>query len=281
MLSELDPTLVDRQTRNNRETEDLWDLYEEHRLRVNSLIEAHTPADRLVVLGAGNANSFDLASLRTRFSALHLADLDPTALAHGVEKQLAADRNKLELYAPIDLSGVLARLPAWARTPPDIDELRALPGAVSAHLASALHGPFDVVVSEGLLSQILFTCFKALGEGPPLMRVLPWVVLAHLRALVALARPGGSCLLVTDTASSEGLPPQELLPQSDGRALLDDLDRQGKLFTGTSPALLTKALRQDGLAGRVESVRFAPPWHWKFLRERSALVYALAFRTRA
>jgi hypothetical protein len=274
----MDPTLVDRQTRNNRETEDLWDQYEDHRLRVNSLIEAHTPEDRLVVLGAGNANSFDLASLLARFATVHLADLDPVALDHGVEKQVAAERNRLTLHAPIDLSGVLARLPAWARTPPEIDELRALPETVATSLAGALPGPFDVVVSEGLLSQILFTCFKALGDGPPLMRVLPWVALAHLRTLVDLARPGGSCWLITDTASSEA---KGLLPESEGLALLDDLDRQGKLFTGTSPALLTKALRQNALAGRIEAVQFAPPWHWKFLRERSALVYALAFRKRA
>ena len=73
MLSPLDPTLVDRQTRNNRETEGLWELYAEHRLRVNSLIEANTPDGRLVVLGAGNANSFDLESLAARFATLHLA----------------------------------------------------------------------------------------------------------------------------------------------------------------------------------------------------------------
>jgi hypothetical protein len=276
MLSELDPKLVDWQTRNNRETEGLWDLYADHRLRVSSLIEGHTPADRLIVLGAGNANSFDLASLTTRFSMVHLVDLDPNALAQGVEKQVAAKRDRVELHASIDLSGVLARLPAWARTPPEIEELRALPETVSAGLARALPGPFDVVVSEGLLSQILFTCFRALGEGPHLMRVLPWVVLAHLRTLVELAKPGGSCLLVTDTASSEGL--QELVPESDGLAFLHDLDQRGKLFTGTSPALMTKALRQNGLKDRVEAARFVPPWHWQFLRDRSALVYALAFR---
>jgi hypothetical protein len=169
----------------------------------------------------------------------------------------------------------------WARTPPEMDELKSLPETVASSLAGALPGPFDVVVSEGLLSQILFTCFKALGEGPLLMRVLPWVLLAHLRTLVALARPGGSCLLVTDAASSEGLPPQELLPESDGLGLLHDLDQRGKLFTGTSPTLLTRALRENGLSGRIEAVRFVAPWHWQFLRERSALVYALAFHTRA
>src|SRR5690348_10722286 len=116
MLAELE-TLVERQTRNNRETESLWDAYADHRARVNALVEAHSPEDRLVVLGAGNANSFDLASLTTRFAKVHLVDLDAAALAHGVEKQPGAARDKLELHAPLDVSGVLARLPAWARTP--------------------------------------------------------------------------------------------------------------------------------------------------------------------
>jgi hypothetical protein len=273
-------SLFDHQTRNNRETAGLWDLYAEHRRKVTRLLVAGDSQNRLCVLGAGNANAFDLAVLAERFAEVHLCDLDPDALARATERQTPATREKLVLHAPLDLSGLLAHLPAWAATPPGVDELTAFADATATHLGAALPGPFDVVVSEGLLSQIYWSCFSSLGNGPALRTVIPAALVAHLSTLVTLTSPGRSSFLVTDTAAPDGLPLEDLSSEPRGLALLDDLDRQGKLFTGTGPALVRGALRHRLLAGRVEEVRVVAPWLWQFLPQRSAVVYAVELRAR-
>jgi hypothetical protein len=279
-LSPRDPALFDLQTGNNRETAGFWDFYAEHRQRVTSLIASQADGGRVVVLGAGNSNAHDLEALTAHFSEVHLVDLDQVALARAKHRQSATARAKLVLHAPIDLGGVLERLPAWAGLPPAAEELAKLPETAAANACAALPGPFDVVVSEGLLTQLFWTCFKALGSGPVMRNVLPAVLVAHLRTMTSLAKPGGACLLVTDTAATEGLPLDDLRSEPRALALLEELDRQGKLFTGTNPALVTAALRSGWLAQSVDTVRVSPPWVWRFLKERTTLVYALAFRRR-
>jgi len=271
-----DPTLVDIQTRNNLETAGHWNLYAEHRQRVDELLQARAPGDRLCILGAGNANSHDLQSLAARFAEVHLVDLDPIALDLAVERQAPAARDRIALHAPIDLSGILALLPAWRGLPPSIAELESLSRSVPDDIGRALPGPFDVVVSDCLFTQISWTCFKALGNGAVLRSVLLAALEAHLRTLVALTKPGGSCVFVTDAASGEDISPQDLLSEKGGLHLIQELDRRGRLFSGTSLAVVLGVLR-DELQESIESVEVVSPWLWQFLEGRSALVYAVTF----
>jgi hypothetical protein len=281
MLSPLDPGLVDIHTRSNGETAGHWDLYEGHRHRLRALVEQRPAGDRVCVLGAGNANGLDLAALSERFAEVHLCDLDGMALALAAERQTAAVRAKLVLHAPIDLSGLLQDLPRWGRVPPSPEELTALPESAAARITRAVGGGFDLVVSECMLTQVYWTCFKALGNGPALKSVVPAALETHLRSLLELAKPGGSCLLVTDSASSsEGLPLAELLAESDPLGLLHELDRRGTLFTGTSVSLVVGALREGPLSAKIEGLRVIPPWLWQAARKRSLLVYAVEFCAR-
>jgi len=104
---------------------------------------------------------------------------------------------------------------------------------------------------------------------------------AHLRTLVALARPGARCLLVTDVVSSETQPLASLLANRRGEALLAHLEEQHGLFSGTSPQLARLMLAQDPeLAPQVEDVALLEPWLWRISRSRTVLVYALAFSRR-
>jgi hypothetical protein len=131
------------------------------------------------------------------------------------------------------------------------------------------------------LSQIAWTCFRALGDGPLLMAVLDVVMASHLRALVALTRPGGRCLLVTDVVSSESVPLERLVAHSDPGTLLRTLDRRRELFTGTSPALAHLMLTEDpDLVREVEDASVIAPWLWNVTARRQVLVYALAFGRR-
>ncbi len=61
-----------------------------------------------------------------------------------------------------------------------------------------------------------------------------------------------------------------------GLHLIQELDRRGRLFSGTSLAVVLGVLR-DELQESIESVEVVSPWLWQFLEGRSALVYAVTF----
>jgi hypothetical protein len=275
--------LVDLQVRNNDRSAGLWDLYAGHRSRLTGLVAGEAvPAGRVLVLGAGNANDLDLGEVARGVDEVHLADLDAAALGRAVRRQDEATRARLVVHPGRDLSGLLDRLPSWRTQPPDAETLARAAPLAGAQVAAHLQGPFDVVVSDCLLSQVAWTCFRALGDGPLLMDVLDVALAAHLRALVALTRPGGRCLLATDVVSSESQPLERLLAALDGEALLARLESRRELFSGTSPALARLMLGQDpALARHVEDVKLATPWLWRVSRQRTVLVYALEFRRRA
>jgi hypothetical protein len=275
-------TLVELQVRNNDRSAGLWDLYAGHRSRLTNLVAGEAPGGRALVLGAGNANDLDLGVLARGFDEVHLADLDAAALRRAVRRQDAATQARLVVHPGRDLSGLLDLLPSWRERAPDVETLARAAPLAGGRVAAQLGGPFDVVVSDCFLSQVAWTCYRALGDGPLLMDVLDVALAAHLRALVALARPGGRCLLATDVASSETEPLERLLAALDGEALLARLAARRELFSGTSPALARLMLLQDpALARNVEGVKLAAPWLWRVSRSRTVLVYALAFRRRA
>src|SRR4029077_12213924 len=108
----------------NRKTRDLWERFRRHRRRVTAEILALAPGGngarggRLCLLGAGNANDFDLEVLAARFDEVHLVDIDPGALANANSRQSAPARAKLRIHAPVDLSGLYHQLDRATRLPP-------------------------------------------------------------------------------------------------------------------------------------------------------------------
>jgi hypothetical protein len=277
--------LVDVHVRNNDRSAGLWDLYSDHRRRLTELVLDGDPRGSLGVLGAGNANDLDLTTLTDGFQEVHLADLDGAALIRAVRRQTLATRRRLVLHPARDLSGLLDRLPLWRAHAPDAEALARVVPAAAARVVAQLPEAFDVVLSDCFLSQLAWTCYQALGDGPLLMDVLAVAMAAHLRTLVALTRPGGRCLLVTDVASCdqssfEGSP-FERSRAFDDEALLRDLEERGELFSGTSPALARLMLTQDPqLARDVEDATLMAPWSWRISQRRTVLVYAIAFRRR-
>jgi hypothetical protein len=274
---------VDTQLRNNRETGAHGELYAPHRHHLREIIlnASPTPGGRLCVLGAGNAHSLDLTALTRHFDEVCLVDLDRDALEAAAARTPEATREKLVLRAPIDASGLGAQLDAWsAGQSPSPAELAALPAEVAAALSAVLPGRFDLVVSDCLLTQIHWACHQALGkagEVDPVAsdRIVRCALRSHLHALAALTRPGGAALLVTDAISSDDLPLWKVFAATDPTWLLGELDRAGKLFSGTSPALVSHLLQDDpALATTVAKHEVGSPWLWQQARHRILLVYA-------
>jgi hypothetical protein len=239
-------------------------------------IVASRAGGSLCVLGAGNANALDLGRLAERFDAVHLADVDAAALARALERQSPGTRAKLVQHAHVDLSGLLRVLPAWRTRAPGPVELASLGESAPAAVAASLPGPFDVVLSDCLLTQIYWTCFRALGTGATLNEVISTALTIHLRTLAALTRAGGTALLMTDVVTSETVPLVQRFASEGPLDLLRALEAEGALFSGTGPTLIADAFERAGLAAAFALPEPLEPWIWRVGRSRTALVYALA-----
>ncbi|HWZ90330.1 MAG TPA: hypothetical protein VNW92_15815 [Polyangiaceae bacterium] len=264
------------------EAADDWTLYADHRAHFTAALLASAPAGaaRLCVLGAGKCNDLDLDRLAASFSEIHLVDLDPAALAAGVSRQPATLRSRVRPHAPVDLSPLSGkRVSKWQRKPPTRAELEAAEAMTLATLLSRLPGPFDVVASACVLTQMSFALRKALGEGHPMLAAIrASIVTTHLRTLAGLTKVGGMCLLTSDLVSSTSYPLDTLRPDRSLSEVLDDVVGSGASYFAANPKLIREILHHDlQLAERAGEPEQLDPWLWTGPFERTYLVYGLRF----
>jgi hypothetical protein len=253
-----------------------------HRQRLTAEIVARAPAGatgRLALLGAGNANDVDLEALAAAFAEIHLVDIDADAVAAARARLPAASASRVFLHAPFDASGLYDRLPAWATAhpPPTMSALAAEMPAAVARVASPLPGPFDVVASCCLLTQMQLVLLQVIGDRHPRFPELRGLMTSvHVRALGALLAPAGVALLVTDMTSSQTFPLAELPPDADLRRVMDDLLAAGNLIAPSHPGLLSSEVRRDPALRERFTVRSpVGPWLWRNGPSLTFLVYAL------
>jgi hypothetical protein len=278
------PDLIDLHRGWNRDTANNRDSFASHRAQVTGLIAQAAapdaaPGGRCALLGAGNGNDVDLPALLARFAEVHLVDLDRAAISAARDRLPAELGARVFVHGPIDLGGGLHRLSGWRKRAVTPAELGALPGLAAAEAVTALPDRFDVVASCCLLSQIVHTCAEVLGpRHAQLEAVACALVVAHVRTLVQLVRPGGTGILITDTVSSETYPLEELWGAGPPLALLDQLEAAQNQLSGTGPVFLRRLLRTDPIvAPLVEGVRLAEPWLWRINPSLTLLAYALTF----
>jgi hypothetical protein len=275
------PPLVQRHRLFNRNSEGCWDAFAGHRAQVTGLLEGAAPAGatgRLCVLGAGNCNDLELPRLAARFRALHLCDLDDQALAKAPARQGLPAAPPIVLHAPIDLTGAMPRLGRFANSTPTTADLAELAQGCVDDVIGQLPGPFEVVLSACLLSQLMHTCRLALGVKNPALPVIAHaLVIAHLRAALALTAAGGTTLIVTDTASSKTYPLVELFDAQPPLALLDELERTDNVLSGTGPTYLRRLLAREATLKPLlrAPAKVIPPWLWDLGDEVTLLAYAL------
>ncbi len=261
-----------------------------HRSKVTELVCAaageRSGTARLCVLGAGNCNDLDLTQLSRHFAEIHLVDIDGDAVAGAIGRADKSARPHLRAHGPLDLSGLLELLPRWKRMETNPQELFALPAQGAREIAAALPGPFDVVLSACLLTQLQLSVLRALGDTHTLFDAARQLTnLLHLRTMQQLLTVGGHGLLVTD-ATSDQICELERFDQlglaADRVAGLLSLAQTGRLFYAVEPGLLELTCRTDpelqrGL--RLEPIRDA--WLWRNGPERTFLTYALEFERAA
>jgi hypothetical protein len=273
--------------RGNRVGRDLWDRYAQHRAHVTAAILALAPpgdsGGRLCLLGAGNANDLDLTQLGGRFDEVHLVDIDPGALSRAISRPDKEARAKLRCHAPVDLSGLFRQIDSGRARQASPE---ALVSAGAAEVLAQLPGPFDVVVSGCVLSQMSWVMGQTANRDPdalpaPLATLEQALLTIHLRTLLGLVAPTGTALLVADLVSSEAYPLDELEPGADLAALVQHLSEERIAFTVCNPALIKQVLRRDPvLAASCAPPSVGTPWLWTGSKDLTYLVYPMRLRRR-
>ena len=251
-----------------------------HRARMTAEIGARAPqggAGRLCLLGAGNANDVDLDALCALFAEVHLVDLDAAASARARAGVGEERRSRIRVHAPFDASGIFDRLEEWARLPPAPSVIEQEARAVPERVVSALGGPFDVVVSCCLLTQLQLVLLEVVGDRNPRFAELRLALgRIHVHTLASLLAPGGVALLVTDLTSSETYPFAALAPDADLRALMSDLLAADNVIYASHPGRLSAEIRRDpDWKSRFAVGSPIGPWLWHNGPEHTYLVYAL------
>jgi hypothetical protein len=262
--------------KGNREGRDLWDRYAEHRRHLTAEVLALPPGSgRLCLLGAGNANDYDLETLAERFEELHLVDIDPAALARATNRQPAAVRNKMRSHAPVDLSGLFHQLDLGK-----LPEHERLVEVGTKDVLGRLPADFDVIVSGCVMSQISWSFARFGGNDVELRTMLEQAMVnVHLRVLLSLLRPGGVALLASDLVSTDTYPVDEIPPDADLRALVARLSTERLAYAVCNLELIQQLLRRDrSLRALCASTEIGQPWLWTGSQDRTYLVYPMVLR---
>lgn len=260
------------------------DLYEEHRRQLTKLLsagdEASLAEQRLCVLGAGNCADLELTELAERYRRVDLVDLDADALERAREGLPPASRERVELHGGVDLTGLLDKLERWKRLQVTPQELMGHPGNAAQAILAALGGPFDVVASSCVLTQMQLSVLNALTDKHQLFQAVRHTVsVTHLRTLSSLTRAGGRCLFVTDLVSTERLSEAGDPKKESPRQLYERALKEGNLIYVAHPKLLEGMLRDDPTLRReltLSSERDV--WLWQQGPDRTFVVYAAEMR---
>jgi SAM-dependent methyltransferase len=279
--------IAQQQAQNNRNSAKHAEAFAGHRRALTAALLDRAPAGdpgtgRVCLLGAGNAQDVDLRALAARFAEIHLVDLDQAALQRAFERAAPEVRAKLSRHAPVDLSGVLGNLDRWKRAVPTRAEIDAAIAPAAAAIAARLPGPFDLVASCCLVTQLSLGLTGALGPAHPQLREARRAVAAiHLRSMAALLRPGGRALFVSDLVAEDTYPLDALEPDADLAALVGALVAAGNFFHGADPTLFGGLLRRDPeLAARFAPAQPLAPWLWQNGPARLFLVYGFSVERR-
>ncbi|HYQ00249.1 MAG TPA: hypothetical protein VER96_16345 [Polyangiaceae bacterium] len=234
----------------------------------------------LCVLGAGNCFDLDLAALARRYRAVHLVDIDAEALERAFTHQDPVTQERLVLHGSVDLSGFLDRIDRWSRFQVTPKELMEHGEATARQLRERLAGPFDVVLSACMLSQMQLSVLNVLSDRHRLFEAVRWTLnLTHFRTLAALTRSGGVGLFATDVSSSALHPLAALASDTDWLKLLGDLAQARQIFDFADPKAIAALLRDDPvLRAAFPGFDVSRAWLWSNGPEAKFLVYASELR---
>ena len=270
-------SLVESQLENNEASRNYWDAFADHRKRVMALLQKKSPRDRarICILGAGNCNDLDLASLLPAYDEIHLVDLDKYALSEGVAHQGVTNATALRLHE-VDLTASLGVMAQWSPIAAigDTDVAACAERPVQS-VSGKLPGPFEIVASTCVLSQLIETVTQSVGVAHPrFLELIQAVRIGHLRLLMHLVAPGGAGVLISDVVSSDTVPALGAISDKELPGAVVKLLKARNFFHGVNPAIVTPLFKTDPiLSPQITELQVARPWRWNF-GSRLYIVYA-------
>jgi hypothetical protein len=247
------PPLFDRIVQRQRKANasDNWIPFTPHRDRLARLLCAVQRREGLCVLGAGNGDDLELATLVGAFRSVHLVDLDGEAL----RRAEARAPGGIVLHE-LDVTGILATL---ARSRDGDEALLARASEAPAELAARVGRTFDVVLSSCVVSQLCVPLYGVLARRPAEWASLMAAVGGgHLALMARLTRPGGTGVLLADVPVDMAARGDEVMPLRD-------------------PSVLAGLAACPPVAALFEDVRATEPWLWS-VEGRPMQVHALLMR---
>ena len=243
-------------------------------MRILTTLAANSSS--LCVLGAGNLNDLDLGHMVNIYGQVDLVDLDVDAVRAGLARQGATATTAVRVHGPVDLTGILDRLPTASHHG---DDVAALNDVLARHRCVLEGAPFDVTVSTGLLTQLLLAVVESSLAPDEVVKVSLALRNKHLADLVHLTRPGGTAVLVTDVVSSKTAPQILNSTPADLEEQMAALVAVKNFFTGTNPYRIAALLEEDDRFHHlVAGVRLLEPWLWRVTADREHLTYAILVR---
>ncbi len=253
------------QLANNRHTADAWKRYTWHRQRLADLIAAASigkPVPTVCILGAGNLNDIDLTQLLQRFHRVVLVDIDREAVVLGVERQSCAS-DQIEIVAPWDITGRLFGQQHNENACP-----LSIPG-----------GPFDIVLSAGLLSQLFQSIVTNGAVTHQKLEFLLRVRRQHLQLLLQSVKSDGTAIFVTDVVSSVTVHGLEHVPESSLGNLLEQLLGERNFFIGTHPRTIEREIDQLAVEHQLSiKTTVHPPWLWQIGPDKRHLMWGMTIQ---
>jgi hypothetical protein len=261
---------------SNRQGRDASARFAGHRDRVTSILMGVAARSSLCILGAGNLNDVWLDPLLKAYTKVHLVDLDVDAVLAGLASLGWAHSKTIQVHGPIDLSGILDRLPSGDT---EQDAAGPLLELLARHRCAIPSRPFGVTLSAGMLTQLLQSVVEASLAPTNIVPVCVALRDKHLVDLVHLTRPGGTLILVTDVVSTTTAP-QLLNATTTGlEGQMAELVASGNFFTGTNPYRIIALLEEDErFRDLVTDVRMVEPWLWRVTAYRDHLTCAIVAR---
>jgi hypothetical protein len=183
-------------------------------------------------------------------------------------------------HAPVDLSGFMSRLDEWGESFPDDATLGRSASASAQAIVAGLGRDFDVVLSTGVLSQLVVPFHRAwLTSQLNWERLDAAIIAVHLATLVRSTRSGGRGVLAFDVLSSKDAPALSALAGRSAGELEATVDAEvasGNIALQPHPMALLGQLQFPGMASMVREPRLTSPWLWD-LGDAVQLVYGLSF----
>ena len=276
----------------NRRLAGSWQRYQDHREQVLALVLAGETAPAvtastqpsggdIAIFGAGNGSDLDLPRLADSFRQIHLVDLDGDAIERARQDLPAAVRERVIPHAPVDLSGFMNHLDDWGDSFPDDATLGQTAFAAARAIMDGLGRGFDVVLSTGVLSQLIVPFHRAwIASRLNWERLEAAIIAVHLATLVGSVRPGGRGAMAFDVLSSKDAPMLSALVNRRADKIQGAVDAEvaaGRLALRPHPVGILQQLQFPGMAPMVQQPRLTAPWLWN-LGDAVQLVYGLLFR---